>query len=371
MQAKAATERFRGQPQDRPGQQPRELDGRAIPSRRRRSTAQGDPQAGVKIMWDFAALRGDGHAHFFYSYWDRGEQLPLYYEGTGQTVLLAHRVEPEYLEKSDGDLFRGEKRKFAFGVDVTAPFDARGIQLLSYRYKSSDKPRDDARNDDTWVYVPTLRRVRRISTAQRTDAISGTDFTFDDLRSFNGIVPQYEWQCLAERKIIAPMNTKAKGYPYEKEHNFGPYGLSYADDRWELRDAWVVRMIPEERRPPLSPQGHLHRQADARPALLLRLRPEGGALEDHLAQQALERGQATHGRVVPRLGGGPGAAGPARHQRHHRQRPDRNGQPDRVLGRPRHAPAEQGQDPPLHRRRAPDQGPLITEAGGRSLRLPL
>jgi hypothetical protein len=128
---------------------------------------------------------------------------------------------------------------------VTAPFDARGIQLLSYRYKSSDKPRKDARNDDTWVYVPTLRRVRRISTAQRTDAISGTDFTFDDLGSFNGIVPQYEWTCLAERKIIAPMNTTAKGYPYEKDHNFGPYGLSYADDRWELRDVWVVRMKPK------------------------------------------------------------------------------------------------------------------------------
>ena len=48
--------------------------------------------------------------------------------------------------------------------------------------------------------MPTLRRVRRISTAQRTDAVSGTDFTMDDLRSFNGIVPQYEWECLGERK---------------------------------------------------------------------------------------------------------------------------------------------------------------------------
>jgi hypothetical protein len=240
-QAKAATERFRGQPRIGPDNSLENwISGYPFPQET--IDCAGDPQAGVKIMWDFVALRGDGHAHFFYSYWDRGEQLPLYYEGSGQTVLLSHRVEPAYIDKSNGDLFRGEKRKFAFGVDVTAPFDARGIQLLSYRYKSSDQPRDEARNDDTWVYVPTLRRVRRISTAQRTDAISGTDFTFDDLRSFNGIIPQYEWKCLAERKIIAPMNTMAKGYPYEKEHNFGPYGLSYADDRWELRDAWVVRM---------------------------------------------------------------------------------------------------------------------------------
>jgi hypothetical protein len=204
-----------------------------------------DPQAGAKIMWNFQSTGGDGHASFFYSYWDRGEQLPLYYEGTGQGVKLAHRIEPEYLDTQGGDLFRGEKRKGAFGAEVVAPFDARGIQLLTYRYKDSDKPRAAGRNDDTWVYVPTLRRVRRISTAQRTDAISGTDFTFDDLRSFNGIVPQYEWKCIAKRKLIAPMNTKVKAYPYVKDHNFGPYGLSYADDRWELRNVVVIRMIPK------------------------------------------------------------------------------------------------------------------------------
>jgi hypothetical protein len=67
----------------------------------------------------------------------------------------------------------------------------------------------------------------------------------DDLRSFNGIVPQYEWTCLEERWIIGPMNTKVKGYPYEEEHNFGPYGLSFADDRWELRKAVKIRMVPK------------------------------------------------------------------------------------------------------------------------------
>jgi len=208
---------------------------------------KGDPQAGAKIMWNFDyQWEGDGGAaNFFYSYWDRGEQLPLYYEGHARGIQLSNRVEKEYLEESDGDIFRGEKRKVAAGIEVTAPFDARGIALVTYRYKASDGPRETAKNDDTWVYVPQLRRVRRISTAQRTDAVSGTDFTLDDLRSFAGIVPQYEWTCLGEQDIIAPMNTKVKAYPYEKEHNFGPYGLSFADDRWELRHAVKVRMKPK------------------------------------------------------------------------------------------------------------------------------
>jgi hypothetical protein len=214
---------------------------------------KGDPEAGAKIAWNFDhRWNGDGaNARYYYSYWDRGEELPLYYEGTSKTVQLSRRVEPENLE-NDGDLFRGERRKNAFGIEVDAPFDVRGILVLTYRYKESELPRAQTKNDDTWVYVPTLRRVRRISSAQRTDAVSGTDFTFDDLLSFSGIVPQYRWECLGEVDVIAPMNSKVAAYPYGKDHNFGPYGLSYASDRWELRKAVKLRFVPQNADHPYS-----------------------------------------------------------------------------------------------------------------------
>jgi hypothetical protein len=243
----AATERFRGQARIGPDDslenytagQPFPVDD---------IDCQGDPQAGAKLIWDFEyQWRGDGaKADFFYSYWDRGEQLPLWFKGSSKLIQLSHRVEKQYLDANDGDLYPGEKRKAAFGVEVRAPFEARGLMLTTYRYKSSDKPRIDSDADDTWVYVPKLRLVRRISTTQRTDAVSGTDFTFDDLFSFAGIVPQYSWECLGEKKIIAPVNTRVKAYPYADAHYFGPYGLSYADDRWELRDAVIVRMTPKD-----------------------------------------------------------------------------------------------------------------------------
>jgi len=242
---KAATKKFAGQARIGPdGSLENYTSGQPFPMDT--IDCLGDPQAGMKIMWnfDYAWIGSGAQASFYYSYWDRGEELPLYYEGTSKSVSLSHRVEPQYADQG-GDVFRGEKRKMAFGVDVTAPFDARGIMLMSYRYKSADKPRADAKNDDTWVYVPTLRRVRRISSAQRTDSISGTDFTFDDLRSFAGIPPQYEWQCLGEMDLLAPSNTKVKAYPYDRDHNFGPYGLSFADDRWEMRHALKVRFIPK------------------------------------------------------------------------------------------------------------------------------
>ena len=243
----AATERFRGQPEiGNDGALENYTAGLPFPTEE--IDCKADRHAGTKVIWNFVKnWSGDGaETSWSYTYWDRGDQLPLYFKGDAKTIFLTHRVEPQYLDKNDGDIFTKEKRQYAFGVEVLEPFDARGILLLQYRYKSADAPLDQAQNDDTWVYVPDLRRTRRISTAQRTDSVQGTDFTFDDLRSFSGIPPQYGWECLGETDIIAPMNAKTLAYPYtEEEYNFGPYGFSYSNDLWELRKAWVVRMDPK------------------------------------------------------------------------------------------------------------------------------
>jgi len=60
---------------------------------------KGDPQAGLKTIWNFHYRWGppSGLSSFFYSYWDRGEELPLYYEGTGGGVALSRRPEPGLL----------------------------------------------------------------------------------------------------------------------------------------------------------------------------------------------------------------------------------------------------------------------------------
>jgi Protein of unknown function (DUF1329) len=207
---------------------------------------KGDPQAGTKIIWNFKkAWNGSGgEADWYYSYWDRGEQLPLYYKGTAKGIMLSRRVEAELIP-NEGDLFYAEKRLSAGGITVDEPQDARGIMTLSYVYKEEDGPLDQARNQDTWVWVPDLRRTRRISSAQRTDAVAGTDFTVDDLRSFNGVPPQYDWKCLGSQRVLAPVNTHHLAYPYTDSYNFGPYGFSFASDRWELRDAWIIRMDPK------------------------------------------------------------------------------------------------------------------------------
>jgi hypothetical protein len=210
-----------------------------------------DPKAGAKAIWNFMwRWQGFGMAgDVRYTYWESGAKRALEYRGKTFGFFLKHRPEPQF---EDGDVFRREQRAAVVGLVGEAPDQAKGIRTLTYRYEASLGPRDTAQPEDTWVFVPDLRRTRKISETQRSTAFAGTDFSFDDLFSFSGLPAQYDWACIGERVLIAPVNTKVRGYPYVEDGDFGPSGLSYANDRWEARHAVGVRMSPRDPTHPYS-----------------------------------------------------------------------------------------------------------------------
>ena len=64
-----------------------------------------------------------------------------------------------------------ETKKIMF---FTAPADIRGTSFMSFSYDSSD-------NDDQWIYLPALKKVKRISSGSSSDYFMGSDFTYDDM----------------------------------------------------------------------------------------------------------------------------------------------------------------------------------------------
>jgi hypothetical protein len=204
-----------------------------------------DPQAAVKHAWNFVYKHDalEGRASFFFTYWDQGEKLPFWVEGVAWALRLANR--PDFPDQG-GDVFPQEKRAGAGGLKIDSPADLRGILALGYRYKDLDKPRDEARETDVWVYVPDLRRVRRISGSRRTDSVAGTDATAEDYGGFSGVVTQFEWEYVGEVDVLASRDTRLQGYPRSKDENFGPTGYSLANDVWQLRKAVVLDMRPKD-----------------------------------------------------------------------------------------------------------------------------
>ncbi|MEE8557824.1 MAG: DUF1329 domain-containing protein, partial [Myxococcota bacterium] len=76
---RAATERYRGQSQlGKDGSLVHYTSGQPFET----IDCAGDPDAGKKLIWNFVKRwEGDGsRSEWLYTYWDRGERLPLYYE---------------------------------------------------------------------------------------------------------------------------------------------------------------------------------------------------------------------------------------------------------------------------------------------------
>lgn len=58
-------------------------------------------------------------------------------------------------------------------VVFDSPPDVRGTALLTYANRSGE--------DDQWLYLPALKRVRRISASNRSGPFMGSDFSYEDL----------------------------------------------------------------------------------------------------------------------------------------------------------------------------------------------
>jgi outer membrane lipoprotein-sorting protein len=55
------------------------------------------------------------------------------------------------------------------------PADVKGTGFLSWNYD------DESKDDDQWLYLPALKKVRRISSSGKADYFMGTDFTYSDM----------------------------------------------------------------------------------------------------------------------------------------------------------------------------------------------
>jgi len=112
------------------------------------------------------------------------------------------------------------------------PFDIRGTAFLILRYT------DPRKTDDSWAYIPNLRRVRRISVEVKSDSLLGTDHTIEDFYGFAGRPLEHEWRYVGRAKLLWVARQK---FPYVKY--YGPNGWAQLD-RWELREMHVVEQIP-------------------------------------------------------------------------------------------------------------------------------
>lgn len=76
-------------------------------------------------------------------------------------------------------------------IVFTSPADIEGSAFLTIE--------NDGREDDNWLYLPILRRSRRISSSDITDKFMGSDFTYEDLQEED--LRDFDYQYLGDGEV--------------------------------------------------------------------------------------------------------------------------------------------------------------------------
>jgi outer membrane lipoprotein-sorting protein len=103
----------------------------------------------------------------------------------------------------DGD---GDKSMTIFDE----PRDVKGTALLSFTHKEGP--------DDQWLYLPALKRVKRISSDNKSGPFMGSEFAYEDIASQE--IEKYTYKFLRDDKLDGTEVFVIERYPVDKKSGY-------------------------------------------------------------------------------------------------------------------------------------------------------
>ncbi|MYD97828.1 MAG: outer membrane lipoprotein-sorting protein [Gammaproteobacteria bacterium] len=119
----------------------------------------------------------------------------------------------------------GDKSLFVFDQ----PRDVQGTALLTHAHVNAQ--------DDQWLYLPALKRVKRISASTRSGSFMGSEFSYEDMSS--PVVEEYTYKYLYDEPCGELTCTVTEQVPLARESGYSRK-VTW-QDRGELR-AWKVEL---------------------------------------------------------------------------------------------------------------------------------
>ena len=197
------------------------------------------PNAGIEILYNFY-YHYQPHVlkNYYYSY-----TVDRYFSASLTEALevfhrLTHNADPGV--PIDNPAASGYFQSVL--DEVEAPEQSRYTTALTLF------PNDVKKVQEFYVFLPSLRRSLRLSSAARCSPILGSDYLNDDNRDgFNGIPTAFQVKLLGEKKVLAIVheNLIERQNPGNFTMTSGlPGWAKPVIGKWELRDAYVIDVRP-------------------------------------------------------------------------------------------------------------------------------
>ena len=89
------------------------------------------------------------------------------------------------------------------------PRDVKGTAFLSFSHKVGD--------DEQWLYLPALKRVKRINSRNKSGSFMGSEFAYEDIASQE--VEKYSYKHLREEDYNGMLCYVGESYPLDKKNS--------------------------------------------------------------------------------------------------------------------------------------------------------
>ena len=92
-------------------------------------------------------------------------------------------------------------------IKFMAPADVKGTGFLTFDYKIKD--------DDMWLYMPALRKTRRIVSSEKAKSFMGSEFSYADMTPPN--INDFKYKLLGEEKVDGTQCWKIEIIPINED----------------------------------------------------------------------------------------------------------------------------------------------------------
>ena len=190
-----------------------------------------DPKIAVKIIWNFLKRiqDNDRYCTMVAAYQDRRGRARMT-SFVNKRLHCSNRNRDD-IHTKDGLYVNNPKNyDFIYVVPFLSPYNLRGTIPVYFRYNDSDK------DDDFWIYIPSIRRIRRMSVAQHQDRMpGGADWTWDSTEGFEGNVQRFNWTYLGRKELLTPVLAHSHAY-------LNPTGfICGMDQYYQRRNCYVIK----------------------------------------------------------------------------------------------------------------------------------
>jgi len=105
------------------------------------------------------------------------------------------------------------------------PADVKNTSFMNWSYD------EEGKDDDQWIYLPALKKVKRISSDSKSDYFMGSDFTYDDLGDRHPSADIHK--ILREEKLNGEDCYVVESTPKDKDYMYS------RTITWIIKDKWI------------------------------------------------------------------------------------------------------------------------------------